>query len=338
MGSVEKAIEVSRETKNGPKFDEPGQEGDHGICVHQRWSYTAASRRAWTYRNQGLAKTTMRESLPKKVRPLAWLTLPYFTAFENLGGGVASNNAHAVATLERAFVLASGPCESIPACPSQEGALRALTTSTRDILTFRYMLLTSLLACSVQAGADPFCIKKSAATTGNGVRYDARTLCHKVIVKFAPVNKLFGGSKEPFLNKPAQADNINNDTKTREPETQALVHGVVSYVASATGDARARAAANHLVLFLHLMIRAAPVIAPRLVPLAVDQPLEQRFQRLLAAPYGGESAVLLVAVALRLLFRPPARIAVYQVNVRGDSQHHIADIDVFSGPLVYYPR
>ena len=70
-------------------------------------------------------------------------------------------------------------------------------------LTYRYILVTALLAKTLTSEVNPLALQ--AGAEGDGA-YDARSLCHKVVVPNE--RKLFlgglGGSNEPFLNKPAR--------------------------------------------------------------------------------------------------------------------------------------
>ena len=66
-------------------------------------------------------------------------------------------------------------------------------------LTYKYVLFTALLAKSTDSNINPLCLQKKSTLTG---AYDARSLCHKVIVPFemTTLRKVLGGSNEPFLN------------------------------------------------------------------------------------------------------------------------------------------
>ena len=72
-----------------------------------------------------------------------------------------------------------------------------------DHLTFRYVLLTALLAKNVDSKIHMRSLQAKAKFKHP---YDARSLCHKVIVPFekATLEGRLGDSNEPFLNKPAR--------------------------------------------------------------------------------------------------------------------------------------
>ena len=70
-------------------------------------------------------------------------------------------------------------------------------------LTYKYILINGLLAKATNKKINPITLQSSSSLTG---AYDARSLCHKVIVPFEKekLKKKLGGSNEPFVNKPAR--------------------------------------------------------------------------------------------------------------------------------------
>ncbi|MBI1832059.1 MAG: restriction endonuclease, SacI family [Planctomycetes bacterium] len=69
-----------------------------------------------------------------------------------------------------------------------------------DTLTYRYVLPTQLLAKVVEASLDCRAIQAGAPLAR---AFDARSLCHSVIVDFdRSHHDVLGGSKEPYLNNP----------------------------------------------------------------------------------------------------------------------------------------
>ena len=69
--------------------------------------------------------------------------------------------------------------------------------------TYRYILVTALLA---KATNDEINILSLQKGDGDDGKYDARSLCHKVLVPFETLKLpgCLGSSNEPFLNKPAR--------------------------------------------------------------------------------------------------------------------------------------
>src|SRR5690348_6497937 len=86
--------------------------------------------------------------------------------------------------------------------PEQARKLIDAVMSSKDV-TFKYILVTGLLAKSTNPSIHPRAIQTGSKLAN---AYDARSLCHSVIVPFEKTRgDLFGLSNEPFVNKPARA-------------------------------------------------------------------------------------------------------------------------------------
>ncbi len=73
--------------------------------------------------------------------------------------------------------------------------------SAKDV-TFKYLLITGILAKLTNPSAHPRAIQASSSLSG---AYDARSLCHSIIVPFEKTKgNLWGLSNEPYVNKPAR--------------------------------------------------------------------------------------------------------------------------------------
>ena len=82
-------------------------------------------------------------------------------------------------------------------------------------LTYKYILLTGMLAITVDPKAHPLALQSSAPFDG---AFSARTLCHCVVVPFEKeqLQERLGGSNEPFLNKPARFTHLSTDNPGRK--------------------------------------------------------------------------------------------------------------------------
>lgn len=81
-------------------------------------------------------------------------------------------------------------------------------------LTYRYILVNALLAKASNTDVNPLCLQAGASCDG---AFDARSLCHKVLVPFEReyLSNALGGSNEPFLNKPARFSMLSSDNAVR---------------------------------------------------------------------------------------------------------------------------
>lgn len=80
---------------------------------------------------------------------------------------------------------------------------RAINSKTK---TYRYVLPTQLLAKVVDMQLDARSVQAGSGLSG---AFDARSLCHEVIVPFDRENdSVLGGSSSPYLNNPLRITGI----------------------------------------------------------------------------------------------------------------------------------
>ncbi len=90
--------------------------------------------------------------------------------------------------------------------PSLASAISNLLRS--NTRSYRYVLPTQLLAKIVNPKANAICLQKRSEVDG---RFDARSLCHKVIVPFErEQGEPLGGSPEPYVNNPLRVPEVSH--------------------------------------------------------------------------------------------------------------------------------
>lgn len=100
--------------------------------------------------------------------------------------------------------------------------------------TYKYVLVTALLAKATNVEIDILSLQAKDETEG---AYDARSLCHNVVVPFERdyLPNSLGGSNEPYLNKPARYPRLTTDNAVRrgkDMETLKLLISVLNRVTS----------------------------------------------------------------------------------------------------------
>ena len=97
--------------------------------------------------------------------------------------------------------------------------------------TYRYVLVTALLAKSTNEEIDALSLQAGDDSEG---AYDARSLCHKVIVPFEReyYPNGIGGSNEPFLNKPARFTRLSEDNAVRRGNDMEILKIVITILSS----------------------------------------------------------------------------------------------------------
>ncbi len=89
-------------------------------------------------------------------------------------------------------------------------------TTNSKTLTYRYVLPTQILAKVVSPALDCRSIQAGSGLDGS---FDARSLCHQVIVAFDRQNdSVLGGSKEPYLNNPLRIPVIHSKYRTAQKD------------------------------------------------------------------------------------------------------------------------
>lgn len=94
--------------------------------------------------------------------------------------------------------------------------------------TYKYVLVNGILAKATSNKVNPIALQAGAPFSG---AFDARSLCHKVVVPFERdfLNNVLGGSNEPFLNKPARFTHLSKDNAVRKGKDKAtLLHCFVT--------------------------------------------------------------------------------------------------------------
>ena len=102
-------------------------------------------------------------------------------------------------------------------------------------LTYRYILFTSILAKIADSNIHMRALQAGADLKG---AYDARSLCHKVIV---PIEKeelqgRLGNSNEPFLNKPARFTTIDLSNPVRKGNDKRILESLYHLLNKLNGE------------------------------------------------------------------------------------------------------
>jgi len=95
-------------------------------------------------------------------------------------------------------------------------------------ITFKYILITGLLAKYTEPRIHPRVLQ---ASTELQEAYDARSLCHFVVVPFEKAHgNLFGLSNEPFVNKPARHPEHDKDNpQLRNKKLASPLHDILEW-------------------------------------------------------------------------------------------------------------
>lgn len=205
--------------------------------------------------------------------------------------------------------------------------------------TYRYILVNALLAKATNENIDILSLQKGDGKKG---KYDARTLCHKVLVPFEKLKLpgCLGNSNEPFLNKPARFTSlsISNAVRTgKDKETLTNLIAVLSRIRSSESaysylkSAMMILKANHEEYLKKFSIGDALIDVSDFSQLVLDY-----IYKITNHTMEGEICPLVVAELERLYLGKDFKVIPHKVNESGSSSKEIGDIDIFDseGTLV----
>jgi len=198
-------------------------------------------------------------------------------------------------------------------------------------LTFKYILFTAILSKATDSSINALCLQKKSELPG---AYDARTICHKVIVPFEMeiLEKVLGGSNEPFLNKPARFPELDKSNAVRRGNDQAILNTLCDNLPTIQTSEDAYECLVYLLqklIILRDVKRNKTIFS---VPDSSNLPskLLTYIENALVQSYEGEVLTLLVAGVYHLIYQETtALVEVHPVNQSGASSHEISDLDIY---------
>lgn len=231
-------------------------------------------------------------------------------------------------TLERAYSEACS--KGVETMQSPHSALIDYVLAGTH-LTYKYVLFNALLAKSTDESLNPLCLQKKSELPG---AFDARTVCHKVIVPFeqTTLQKVLGGSNEPFLNKPARYTDLSKDNAVRRGKDQEMLYRLCDELPQITS---ADDAYSDLVYFLGKLIVLRDenaTLTEFSIPNSENLPIKLMdfCKKLLSESFEGEILTLVVAAVYRsLLPTEDVIVEVHPVNESGASSKEISDLDIY---------
>ena len=201
-------------------------------------------------------------------------------------------------------------------------------------LTYKYVLFTAILAKATDATINPLCLQKKSSLPGS---YDARSVCHKVIVPFeqTTLNKILGGSNEPYLNKPARFKELDKTNAVRRGNDQAILNELCDNLPLIQTSEDAYECLVYLLSKL-IVMRDQEVSK---FAFSVDEKYSTPIHLLnyinaaLKNSCEGETLTLMVAGVYHLLYsdNQNIKIEVHPVNQSGKSGKEISDLDIYDG-------
>lgn len=209
--------------------------------------------------------------------------------------------------------------------------------AVRDILngsrkTYKYVMVNALLAKAVNPNVDALCLQAGDESEG---AYDARSLCHEVLVPFERqcYNGSLGGSNEPFLNKPARAKRLVHDNPVRPGNDKRTLDKLVDLLGRIKTKAQAKKYLAVAISEMDVICRTReesfhmqnlPVGEKGNVQAVLDY-----ICLLVSKTFGGETCVLVVSTVESFYWGEGYSVRPHKVNESGSSTKEIGDIDIY---------
>ena len=205
--------------------------------------------------------------------------------------------------------------------------------------TYRYVLITALLAKAADSRVDILSIQAKDDSAG---AYDARELCHKVIVPFERDNYPMGlgGSNEPYLNKPARYPRLSLQNAVRKGQDRKTLETLIGILKKIADEGTA-------LKYLSSAIADIEAVSTeynsqyQLDSVTFDK--NGNAQQILDYIYHvtddareGDTCPILVAALEQIYLGNGGEVKAHKVNESGASSKEIGDIDIFNGNDIVY--
>ena len=203
--------------------------------------------------------------------------------------------------------------------------------------TYKYILFTALLSKSADNDINGLCLQAKSSLEG---AYDARTICHKVIVPFEmeTLDKVLGGSNEPFLNKPARYTELSVTNAVRRGNDKKILHSLITNIPLIDSSDKAYECLKYMLYTLVQIREKKKSLTNFIIPDSSNLPIKlvTFIERALEHSYEGEVLTLMIAGIYHLHYnKPSALVEVHPVNQCGASGREVSDLDIYiNGNLV----
>lgn len=197
--------------------------------------------------------------------------------------------------------------------------------------TYKYILFNALLAKSTDENVNMLVLQAGSKLKG---AYDARSLCHSVVVPFESDNfpGALGGSNEPFVNKPARFTELSKSNAVRKGKDKELLDSLCDTLP----EINSVDAYKLLVFAIRKLISIYKELeSQRKISYKSEKPIKEicaYINELSNQSFEGETIVLIVAAVYEMYMSSiyeDYNVEVHPVNQSGSSSREISDIDVY---------
>ena len=193
-------------------------------------------------------------------------------------------------------------------------------------VTFKYILVTGYLAKCINPRVHARALQASSSLSG---AYDARSLCHGVVVGFEKEKgNLFGLSNEPFVNKPARHPEHNGkNPQLRDTALAIALHEALEY----TQTARQSDVFHGLIHILRLGKANADSVIHVKHQVEISLNAVMSFMKQFLSEADGGARLVAVWGGLTHLLSERNRIIVHPPNNSDKYSKTVGDVEVYDG-------
>jgi hypothetical protein len=205
--------------------------------------------------------------------------------------------------------------------------------------TYKYILINALLAKATNPDVNALVLQAGSSLPG---AFDARSLCHKVLVPFERDNLFnsLGGSNEPFLNKPARFPELNKRNAVRRGKDKVILNLLCDLLSKIKSDEESYTC---LCDSLYYALKASGDLLTLSDEKVLKTPtyaeLSKFIKEFVSESHEGETLALAVGGLFSLLtsiYPSSLKIEVHPVNQCGASSREVSDIDVYLDDKLIY--
>ena len=212
-----------------------------------------------------------------------------------------------------------------------------ITQNIEEILsashkTYKYILVTGVLAKATNEKANPIALQAGAEIVG---AYDARSLCHNVLVPFERdfLHNILGGSNEPFLNKPARFTHLSKDNAVRRGRDKEILLLLIETLSAIHNSKQAKQYLACAFKFLESKIEEASNNGGDGIdynPTLIE--IYEFAIKFIEKAQEGETCAIVIGTLEAMLhesYNVECTVKTHKVNQCGASSKEVGDIDVF---------
>lgn len=205
--------------------------------------------------------------------------------------------------------------------------------------TYKYVLINGLLAKATNEKINALALQAGAPIEG---AYDARSLCHNVLVPFERdfLQSALGGSNEPFLNKPARFTHLSDTNAVRKGDDKAILDLLIEIFNSIKTSSEAKSYLACALEFLNQRISELNILNDSEIkynPTLVE--IYEFIFRFLEKSFEGEASAIVVGALEKIYhsrFSKDFKVIAHKVNQSGASSKEVGDIDILKDGNFYY--